>query len=967
MKKVFKVIGIIILLFILALVFLPIIFKGKIKDAVLTEANNMLKAEIALDDVSVSLITDFPKLHVELEGFKVSGVDAFEGVDLAKLGNLSATIDIMNVIAGDQVNLHSITLSDAYIHVSVLEDGTANYDIMKETDTVEETPEVEVPEEESNFQISLKHYALSNVNLVYNDQEGNIFTELLNFNHSGSGDFTASTTDLETMTDWASFTVGMDGINYLNKLSGSLDMTIGMDLEAMKFEFKENVLKANDLQLNFDGWFAMREEGYEMDINAATTQTQFKSVLSLIPSAYTADFDQVETSGSFNLKAAFKGMYSEENGVMSLPAFNIALGVSDARFQYPDLPASVEDINIDFETSNPGGSEDNTIVNLKHFGLSVAENPFSARMYVSTPVSNPNVDAAIKGTINFDNLKEVMPLEGSSLTGTLKADAAFKAKMSDVEAENYENIEAKGELILLGFNYLDTTLAYPVTIETAYMSLSPQFVDVSRLQMQVGRSDFDLKGRVENLLPYYYDQGNLVGMFSLNSQLIDVNEFMEEDTSEVMEEGETSSDSTELMTVVEIPNNLDLMFNANVQKIIYDNMDMTDAQGQMLVKDSRVDLKEFSMNMLEGSLKTTGHYETTNPEVPTYSFDMLVKDWSVQKTAETFNTVEKLAPALKGASGAFSSSMVLNGTMDKHMEPIMETVYGKGKLTTHNVELSNRVLGRVDEAIKTKGKFNPLHLNDVDIVFEIIDGKLITEPFDIKADKTNMTIEGYSALDETMNYNILLDAPMDQFGASAADYIGGLKSSLESKLGVSAGNFGDQVKMKIRVHGPMENPKITPGIEGLEGDENLKDEVKEQVKEAIKEEVDKKKEELKAEAQKQADKLLKDAQEQADKIRSEGKSKANKLRREGDNAADLIVEEADKQADKLVSDAKNPIAKTAAKQAAKVARKEAEKKAQQTRDEAEKNALKIEQESEKQAQKVMDEAQTKADELLNTY
>ena len=286
---------------------------------------------------------------------------------------------------------------------------------------------------------------------------------------------------------------------------------------------------------------------------------------------------------------------------------------------------------------------------------------------------------------------------------------------------------------------------------------------------------------------------------------------------------------------------------------------------------------------------------------------------------------------------------------------------------TFNVELSNRVLARVDEAIKTKGKFNPLHLNDVDIAFEIIDGKLITEPFDIKADKTNMTIEGYSALDETMDYNILLDAAMDQFGASAADYIGGLKSSLESKLGVSAGNFGDQVKMKIRVHGPMENPKITPGIEGLEGDENLKDEVKEQVKEAIKEEVDKKKEELKAEAQKQADKLLKDAQEQADKIRSEGKSKANKLRREGDNAADLIVKEADKQADKLVSDAKNPIAKTAAKQAAKVARKEADKKAQQTRDEAEKNALKIEQESEKQAQKVMDEAQTKADELLNTY
>ena len=55
-----------------------------------------------------------------------------------------------------------------------------------------------------------------------------------------------------------------------------------------------------------------------------------------------------------------------------LPAFALNLTVADAMFHYPDLPKSAENIAIDLHVKNPGGSEDNTIVDLNQFHVELA-------------------------------------------------------------------------------------------------------------------------------------------------------------------------------------------------------------------------------------------------------------------------------------------------------------------------------------------------------------------------------------------------------------------------------------------------------------------------------------------------------------------------------------------------------------------------------------------------------------------
>ena len=68
-KKIFKWGGITLLLLIIAMIAIPFFFKDTIKEKVIEMANENLKANIALQDVDISLFKNFPKAQVTLNDF----------------------------------------------------------------------------------------------------------------------------------------------------------------------------------------------------------------------------------------------------------------------------------------------------------------------------------------------------------------------------------------------------------------------------------------------------------------------------------------------------------------------------------------------------------------------------------------------------------------------------------------------------------------------------------------------------------------------------------------------------------------------------------------------------------------------------------------------------------------------------------------------------------------------------------
>lgn len=976
MKKALKIIGLVFLLFIVLLFTLPIMFKGKIFDMVTQEANKNLTADVSIGDVDLSLIQNFPKFTITISNVKVIGREPFENVPLADIDEITATVDVMSVINGEQINIHTIGIADITSHVIVLDDGTANYDIVASSNSEEVSSEEEEITEESTedeaslLNVQIQEYYFRNAHIIYDDRQGDLMAELINLSHSGKGDFTLDEFLFETKTTADEITVEMEGIKYMNKVSTDITFNFMMDLPNAKYTFDQNEIKLNELSLSFDGWVQMPNDDIDMDLTFATNKTDFKSLLSLVPSAYTADFADVQTSGNLKLEGMAKGTYADNDGVMQLPGFDVSLLVDNARFQYPDLPKAAENIQINVRAQNPGGSEDNMIVDVNTFHVELAQNPIDFQLHVKHPVSDPDLKGALQAQINLESLADVIPMEeGESYSGSITSDIRFAGKMSSIENENYEAFDANGKLIILGMNYTSSALPYKVDLKKMYLEFAPQFVSLTSFEAQVGKSDFSANGRIDNLLAYYFKEEMLHGEFNLNSTYLDVNEFMEEST----DEGETTSENPSEETTDEIitddtssvegfavPGNINFEMNTNINTIRYDQMDITDLNGKLIIKDETIDMQRLAMNLLKGSMIMSGSYSTKNTPRPKVSFAMDMNEIDITETAVNFNTIEQMAPIMKSAKGAVSIDMNMKGMLDDSLNMDLMSVDAVGKLHTHRVMVDNEKLELIDEKLKVN-KFNPLPINDVDIDFTIKDGKLETSPFDVKAGDVNSTIYGYTNLEQQINYTIDSEVPFDALGGDVSKLAGSLANQLQS-AGFGNGNIPEDIEVSISVTGDMTNPKIKPNFKGANGASSS---VKEQAKEVVKEQIDNAKEEISKKAKEEADKLMADAKVQADKLVAEARAQGDNLRKEGNKAADKIRAEADKQAKDLVKQANNPLAKIGAEAAAQKLRDEAEKQAKNVEAEADKKANQLEDEAKKQADAILNKAQEEADKKLN--
>src|SRR5690242_9206746 len=219
MKKLFKWIGIIILILLIAAIVLPIVFKGKIIQAIKDGANKNMNAKMEFSDASLSLLRNFPNLSLGIENLSIVNVAPFEGDTLIYAKDIHVVINLMSVISGDKISIRKITADNPVMNFLVNKDGKANWDIAKE----EKSEKPGEPSEPSQFKVDLQKYSVSDGNILYDDQTIPFRLQLVNVNHTGSGDFTQDLFTLSTKTLSDKTTVIYGGVNYLGNAKADID------------------------------------------------------------------------------------------------------------------------------------------------------------------------------------------------------------------------------------------------------------------------------------------------------------------------------------------------------------------------------------------------------------------------------------------------------------------------------------------------------------------------------------------------------------------------------------------------------------------------------------------------------------------------------------------------------------------------------------------------------------------------
>ena len=768
-KRVLLVLFSLLVLMIAAAVIAPILFKDEIVAAVKKDLNKNLNATVDFVDVDISLLRSFPQLRLSLEDMTIDGQGAFSGQRLLEMESFAMKMDLMSVLKKSRKpEIEEIIISNASMDILVLEDGKANYDIVKTSDVTDES-------DESAIELNIKNVELDNVSFRYLDRT--LGLDMAIGELSGN---TAITIDgqqylTENEIQASNIDYSQSGVSYLNK--AKLDITSGLDisLDEMLIRLRENSMSLNALDLVAEGSVDINDDHQLIDIKFKAPGAEFKQFLSLLPSAYTKDFDQVKTKGKLKLDGYVKGRYDDNQ----LPAFEIDAKVDNASFQYPGFTQDITDLFTDINVKRIGNLN-SLRVDAPRLDFSIDQDKIHSAFLLENVMTDPHISGEMTGNIDLAKLKKAYPMPDIKFAeGILSLDIKVDAKQSDITAKNTNNILADGSIKSdnISFQYGDyprmelkglQSQIKPESISLDVSQLSSEksigkanvlvknylgylldegimdvnmiadfdriesseflsessettntaadssatsgvnaldrirvnidgtvgqmsyenyemkdinvdalyandILDLKQASLKINGSDIQANGELSNLLAYYYEGDDLKGTINMNSQLLDLNALMP-----ASEEGEQSDEAE--MSVIAVPENMEIDINAKMGRILYSDYDLRNASGDLFVQNQTLFLEDFETSTLGGKMNFSGSYETPTDAEPAFRIKYDMKKIDFNRFFNTINTFDILLPVGKFIDGVFNSSLVLEGNLKDNLFPDLNTLTGQGFL-----------------------------------------------------------------------------------------------------------------------------------------------------------------------------------------------------------------------------------------------------------------------------------------------
>jgi uncharacterized protein involved in outer membrane biogenesis len=563
-----------------------------------------------------------------------------------------------------------------------------------------------------------------------------------------------------------------------------------------------------------------------------------------------------------NMKA--NGVYDSAKSLF--PKMDAVMSLDKGYVKTAEFPSIIDNLHFDAKITNPNGQMSQTEVWVNNFGMALDGERFVANLYLKD-LDNYSWDLTANGTLDLEKIAKIMELQEMELKGKIVADIKTKGQMADVEAERYDRLPTSGTMSVSDFYFKSEDLPQGFTINRANASFNPDRLNLNQFEGAVGSSDLNLTGYLSNYISYMFKENEtLKGEMTLRSNRFNVNEWMTDDAT-------TETDTLEL-EIVEIPRNVDFVFNSSIKQVVYDNLTLNDLSGKVTVRNSRVNLENLKFRLLEGLFTMTGYYSTENPAKPTFNFRFNVDGLSFQEAFNNFNTVQALAPIAQHIDGKFSTSFTLGGELQPNMMPNLSTLSGQGLVELANAALKDSKIISGITSFASQNVTDEIGLNNIKINAEIRNGRMHIRPFDFKLGNIEAMAQGSNGIDGSLDYNVGMEIPTGQLGQA-------LNQAIASRLGQS-GVVPQNVKVNLRVGGTYNDPKI-----GLASTEQAStgSSVATQAKDAVTEKIEAEKEAIREEVQEQ----IEEKREEVMEVVEEQKERAKEeVKKEVDKAKDRL-------------------------------------------------------------------------------
>ncbi len=402
-----------------------------------------IKSKFSIESVDLTLVSNFPFVTLRIDSLRIAqGQDSIS--DLLMARHCAVTLNPYALLR-KKVVIRNVELSGASIYLFKSgEHRPINHFDFGETETVESSDTLS-SFDFSEYSIRLDRFVIDSAQIIVRDDDRKFYTQLDNFGVDLSLRASSSRSGFRVKAGFGNLLVWRDGDVLVKRTSMQINSAMRFNRDSMKLEFNKADLRVNNIDLKASG--VLRGDtlsgSVDVDVTTSLSTPSLGEFLALIPSTIVDPKEGLSSSGSVNLDATIKGVYSDE----SMPKITATLFIDDATAKYASKKVSLENIDCDADFYIDLNDSKSSYADVRKFTVS-ASNVIDLAMdgKVTNMIDSPWVDFNIKSFIDFDHLGDVVPLQdGVDLCGSNRSDLKAQFAVADIQSSNYGNLYINGD------------------------------------------------------------------------------------------------------------------------------------------------------------------------------------------------------------------------------------------------------------------------------------------------------------------------------------------------------------------------------------------------------------------------------------------------------------------------------------------------------------------------------------------
>lgn len=493
MRKIFKWIGIVFLVLIVALgATIGVLYsrQDEIVQELLTKANADFKGEVKLTGSHISLFQNFPYISIDLENLSVKETKADTAAVILGIEDVYVGFDLITILNG-KMEIKKIKLVNGHIDAVQYADGTLNLSNAFE-------PVVPVESVEEEFHLDLKSVVLTNIHLTK-----------LNVENQMKVDVKVDEAKTRFKTNDDKILIGLDADFNLSLLMNG-DST-AIKRKNFEFDTELNYLKAQDLlviepttaklqgaEFNMEGSVNFKDDA-NLNLKFDGNKSNFDLFMAMAPTDLEPTLKKYDNKGKIFFEATIVG--KSTNG--HAPAVNARFGCEQAFFKNTDVDKKVDELNFsgyftNGEKRNPSTME----FGIKDFSARPEAGTFSGDLVVKN-FESPDINLQLKSDFDLNFLAKFFGLTDLyDLMGKIELTMNFR-DIIDLERPE-RSIERLNEsyfteLKITDLSFGKGTSELPIKDLDLYAEMNGHEARIDYCNVLIGKSDVSVKGTVSDL------------------------------------------------------------------------------------------------------------------------------------------------------------------------------------------------------------------------------------------------------------------------------------------------------------------------------------------------------------------------------------------------------------------------------------------------------------------------------------